>query len=401
MLQACPLRLKPTVARWREAMSQSVLREVLALADREGVLSFAIGLPAGEFFPAAELGAAATRLLHADRRALQYGVPSFPLKQQIVELMALRGVSCRPEEIFLTTGAQQGMDLLSRLLVERGSPVILERVVYDGMQMAVKKLAPEILTVPTDPATGIDVDAVEEILEAGADHAFLYLITDGHNPLGVSVSREKRVQLADLARRHHLPIIEDDAYGFLFFEETAPPVRALDAEWILYLGSFSKILAPALRAGWVVVPEPLTAILSALKHSVDLDTPSFTHHVISEYLRSGALSEHLAVVRCEYRRRRDVLCAALSRQLADIARWSQPAGGMFLWLELPSSIDTAAGIATAIERFQVAFSPGRAFSVTGDDHARSCIRLAFANLAPDEIEEGVDRLARYVRWALH
>lgn len=389
------------IERWRRTIGQSTLREVLALAARPGVLSFAVGLPATDLFPAGELGAAAARVLAADRGALQYGIPSVALKRQVVELMAMRGVACGPQQVFLTTGAQQGMDLLARLLTEPGRPVILERTVYDGMTMALKKLAPEILAVPTDPATGIDVDAVEELLAAGRAPAFLYVITDGHNPLGVSVSGEKRRRLVALARRHRLPIIEDDAYGFLYFEDSpAPPLRAAEAEWVFYLGSFSKILAPALRAGWVVVPERLVPVLSALKHSVDLDTPSFTHHVVAEYLASGALPGHLATVRREYRRRRDAISAALARRLAGVVRWSSPTGGMFLWLELPPAIDTAVGVRTAIERFQVAFAPGQAFVPAGGDHARNCMRLAFANLTPAEIDEGIDRLARFIRWAL-
>jgi 2-aminoadipate transaminase len=383
-------------------MVQSSLREVMDLASRPGILSFAVGLPAADLFPAQELAAAAARVLETDRQALQYAVPYQPLKRQIVELMAMRGVSCRAEQIFLTSGAQQGMDLLARLLLAPGSRVILERAVYEGMQMAVRRLEPVILTAPTDPATGIDVDTVEELLATGAVPAFLYLISDGHNPLGVSISREKRERLAELARRHRMPILEDDAYGFLYLDECPPPpLRAIEAEWVFYLGSFSKILAPALRAGWLVVPEALIPMLSALKHSVDLDTPSFSHRVISEYLAAGGFPPHLERLRNEYRRRRDAALSALARHLTGSARWSRPSGGMFIWVELSPAVDTALLLRTAIERFNLAFSPGHAFAIAGTDHARHCLRLAFGNLQPAQIAEGIERLARLVQPSCH
>ena len=173
-------------------MSQSTLREVLGMASRPGVISFAIGLPAEDLFPAAALAETAARLIATDPRALQYAVPYQPLKAQVVELMARRGVACREEQVFLTSGSQQGMDLFARLLLEPGGQAMIERTVYDGLQMAIKRLEPRILPCPTDIHTGIDVDAVEALLEGGADPAFLYVITDGHNPLGVSVSPEKR-----------------------------------------------------------------------------------------------------------------------------------------------------------------------------------------------------------------
>jgi DNA-binding transcriptional MocR family regulator len=274
-------------ARAQQIMRQSTLREVLGMASRPGVLSFAVGLPGTALFPVEGLARAAAQLLADDRLSLQYGIPYGPLKAQIVELMRMRGVTCRPEQVFLTSGSQQAMDILARLLLVPGGRVMLERTVYDGMQMAIKRLEPEILSVPTDLDTGIDADAVEAHLEAGPAPAFLYLITDGHNPLGVSLPEEKRRRLATLARQHRMPILEDDAYGFLYFGESpAPPLRAFEDEWVFYLGSFSKILAPGLRAGWMVVPEPLVGTVAALKHSADLDTPSFSQRMISTYLDS-------------------------------------------------------------------------------------------------------------------
>ncbi|HYG63191.1 MAG TPA: PLP-dependent aminotransferase family protein [Thermoanaerobaculia bacterium] len=381
-------------ARTMPAMSQSTLREVLALASRPGVLSLAVGLPAVELFPAADLARVTSDLLARDPGALNYGIPYQPLKARIVEMMAARGVDCRPEQVFLTTGSQQSMDLLVHMLVDPGAPVLLEETVYDGIQMAMKRLGARPVTVPTDPETGIDVDAIEALLEGGLRPALLYTITDGHNPLGVSISLEKRRRLAELARRHRLPILEDDAYGFLYFgSEPAPPLRAFEDRWVFYLGSFSKTLAPALRAGWAVVPEELVPRLAALKHAADLDTPSFTHRVIAAYLETGRLPEHLALLRGEYRRRRDVILQALDRYFPPGLRWTRPEAGMFVWVELPAGLDTAQILRRAVEDEQVAFSPGVAFAA-GGSHANHCLRLNFTFCQPEQIEEGVRRLAR-------
>jgi 2-aminoadipate transaminase len=391
----------PLLARAARNMSQSTLRDVFGLvAATPGTINLAVGLPAEDLFPTAELAEAAARLLATDRRSLQYGIPYQPLKAQVVELMARRGVTCREQQVFLTSGSQQGMDLLSRLFLEPGGTALIERVVYDGIQMAVKKLEPRLLLVPTDVHTGIDVDAVEEVLEDGAAPAFLYVITDGHNPLGVSIARHNRPRLVELARRHQVPILEDDAYGFLYCEDSpAPPLRALDEDWVCYLGTFSKLLAPGLRTGWVVVPEELVAPLAALKHAADLDTPSFSHRLISAFIETGALPAHLTRVRAEYRRRRDAMLAALDRHLAGLAHWNRPTAGMFVWLELPPGADTFRLVRTAISEERVAFSPGDAFAA-GGSHARHCLRLAFANHSPEQIEEGVARLARAVSRAV-
>jgi len=396
-----PSAAERAIARASEIMRQSTLREVLALASRPGVLSFAVGLPGQSLFPVEGLSRAAAELFATDRQSLQYGIPYPPLKAQIVELMRLRGVTCRPEQVFLTSGSQQGMHLFARLLLVPGGRVMFEDTVYDGMPMAVKRLEPEILAIPTDLNEGIDADAVERHLAAGPAPAFLYLITDGHNPLGVSLDEAKRRRLAALARQHRMPILEDDAYGFLYYEASpAPPLRAHEDEWVFYLGSFSKILAPGLRSGWIVAPEELMPMLAALKHAADLDTPSFSQRMISTFLASGELPGHMARLRAAYGAQRDALLAALDRRLAGAVRWNRPRAGMFVWVELPERIDTAQLVRPAIEEEKVAFSPGAAFAVRGSHHADHCLRLAFAHLTPEEIETGVERLARVIERAL-
>jgi 2-aminoadipate transaminase len=217
------------LADWTQTMERSMLRQMLAVVSRPGILSFAGGLPAPELFPQAGFAQAMAHVIAADNRALQYGPPFEPLKHQIVRLMAERGVTCRTEQIFLTTGAQQGLQVIARLLMDPGRQVMLEERVYTGIQQVINPYRPELLTVPTDLEQGIDIEVVEDYLLAGADPAFLYLIPEAHNPLGVSIGPKRQAQLVKLAHRFGMPIIEDDPYGFLNYEETAvPAMRALD-----------------------------------------------------------------------------------------------------------------------------------------------------------------------------
>lgn len=386
------------LARSVEQIQLSGLREIMELTARPGVLSLAVGLPATDLFPLAALSEAAAHLLATDPLALQYAPPLRTLKTQIVELMALRGVQVRPEQVFLTTGSQQAMDLLCRLLLDPGDQVVLEETVYDGIQLAVRRQDAEILTVSTDPDTGMQVDQVEALLERGARPALIYVITEGHNPLGVSLSMEKRHRLVELARAHGVPILEDDAYGFLYYgRKPEPPLRALDDGWVFYLGSFSKILAPALRAGWAVIPEELAPRLSMLKHGADLDTPSFSFRTISAYLESGGMPEHLEGIRSEYRRRRDAMLSALEEHFPPEVRWNTPSSGMFVWVELPREMDATLLLRAAVESEQVAFSPGSVFASKDGGHAGHCLRLSFGNSTPARIEEGVRRLGRVIR----
>jgi 2-aminoadipate transaminase len=389
------------LAQGAAVIGPAILREIFDLAVRPGVISFAIGLPATSLFPAAELAHEAAELFSRRPEALQYGLPSPTLKSMIVDLMAHRGVVCSPRQIFLTAGAQQGMDLLAHLLLDPGGQVMCESTVYECAQGMMRKFLPEVLTVPTDPERGLDVDAVATHLAAGARPAFLYTIPTGHNPLGVSLDIDRRQALVALAKRYRMPIIEDDAYGFLDYgSAAAPALRSFEERWVLYLGSFSKILTPALRVGWIVLPEELLPPLQALKHGHDIDTSTVGQGLVAAYLAGGHLPAHLELVRAVYRQRRDVALRAMAEHFPTGVRWNKPTGGMFLWVELPSEVETAALLRSAVETEQVAFSPGRAFAAGNGRHADSCLRLSFVNLSPEEIEEGIRRLAQAVRRVL-
>lgn len=358
------------------------------------LLSFAIGAPPPELLPLGAYMDATRWALESHPSALQYGVPYAPLKRQVVQLMADRGVQCREEQILLTSGAQQGMSLLARLLLDDGGPVAVEDTVYDGIRGAVMPLRPDVIPVPSD-AGGLDVDALEALLEGGARPAFVYVIPEGHNPLGVSLSLERRLRLVELARRFEVLLLEDDAYGFLRYDaEQVPALRALDEDRVLYVGSFSKIVAPGLRAGWVVVPEALIPTLSVLKHGSELDVSSLVQHCLSAFLDTGELPAHLARIRVEYRARRDAMLDALERHMPPTVRWTRPVGGMFVWVSFPGEVDTMELLRRAVASEKVAFVPGAAFSARAPRAAAHCMRLCFASMPAARIEEGISRLAR-------
>lgn len=386
-----------TLASWARAVEPSPLQEMLSATARPGIISFALGLPAPEFFPTEDFADAAARVLSGDQRALQYSPHLASLRRQVVELMKRRGVACLEEQVFLTAGAQQGMSLLARLLLEPGSSVITEELIYTGFQQVLEPFRPEIFTVPTDPQTGMDVEAVGELLRKGVRPAFIYAITDGHNPLSVSLHPSKRARLVELAEQYGVYIVEDDAYGFLGYEEMQPPLRALGERRVLYVGSFSKILAPALRAGWVVVPVEMILPLSVAKEAADIDTATFAQRVVSAYLDTGRLPAHIDGLRREYRTRRDTMLRLLEEHFPAGARWFKPESGVFCWVELAGAWEMNKLFRDAIETEQVAFIPGQAFAVARDRIYRSSMRLNFSHSTPAQIEEGIPRLARVLK----
>jgi 2-aminoadipate transaminase len=383
------------LASWARGLEQSALQQMLVATARPGIISFALGMPAVELFPTAAIASAAERVLSANAGALQYSPPLPSLKQHVRELMKRRGVDCREEQIFLTAGAQQGMSLLSRLLLEPGGSVITEELIYSGFQQVLEPFQPQLLTVSTDAETGMDVDAVEQYLRGGARPSFIYSITDGHNPLSVRLHPSKRRRLVELAEQYRVPIMEDDAYGFLSYENPLPPLRALSNASVFYVGSFSKILAPALRVGWIVVPEELILPLSVIKESTDIDAAPLSQRIVNAYLDTGELPAQIDKLRTEYRLRRDTMMRTLAENFPDAARWTKPDCGFFVWVELPPAVDVDELFRRALEDEQVAFIPGHAFSV--NNKRSSNIRLNFSHPTTAKIEEGIPRLARVLK----
>lgn len=379
-------------AGWTQQMKQSTLREVHTLLSRPGLLSFALGMPASELFPVAGYERAAQQVLGGEPEALQYGLPLARLRTHVVELMARRGVACTEAEVFITSGAQQAMSLLGQLLVSPGGTVLTEEITYDGMLGSLRPLQPRLLTVPSHPRTGMDVAALERLLESGERPSLIYTIPEGHNPLGSSMPAEARRRLADAARRWGVPVIEDDAYGLLTYGPAEPALRSYDPDWVLYMGSFSKIMAPGLRVGWVVAPEAVVQKLSILKQGNDLDVCSFAQRVLSAFLDNEDFGAHLEHLRRTYAARRDAMLGALDDFFPADAQWIEPRAGLFVWVEMPTEVDTTALLRRAVEEAGVAFIPGRAFSATGGEDGGNALRLNFSRTTPEQIHEGIRRL---------
>jgi 2-aminoadipate transaminase len=386
------------LAKWTGKIKRSALQDMLVKASGPDVLSLALGLPAAELFPKEECLASLAHVLATEPRALQYQPPLQSLKRHVVALMAQRGVKCLEEQVFLTAGAQQGLSLLTRLLLDTGAQVLTEELTYTGFQQALQPYEPQLLTVPTNLETGMDVDAVERLLSEGARPSLIYSVTDGHNPLGVSMSLAKRQRLVEVARQYCVPIIEDDPYGFLCYEpEMLPPLRAFDEEWVFYVGTFSKLLAPAFRAGWIIVRESLIPHLAIIKEASDIDMSTLSHRAINAYLDAGHLPAHLEQLRKEYGRRRDAMLQALENHFPGEALWHKPDSGFFVWVELPERLDAGRILEVAIESERVAFIPGQAFCATEETYAHNCLRLNFSNNSVERIEDGVSRLARVLK----
>jgi 2-aminoadipate transaminase len=378
-------------------LKRSVMRELLALAVDPQILSLAGGLPASSLLPLDDVRRCLDDALKEDgARALQYSPPLAPLREWIAAWMQRRGAPCSPEEVFITAGAQQGLAILSRLFLDRGDPAVVEAVTFTGVQQVTAGRGAEVRTIPTDLASGADVEALEEALRRPPRPRLIVLIPDFHNPLGVSLTPEKRRTAAALAAEYGVPLLEDDPYSALRFDgPAAPPIKAYDeAGQVCYIGSFSKMIAPALRLGWIVAPASLADRITVLRESLDLESSGLIQRAVLRFLTRGLLEPHLEQLNRANRTRRDVLLAELKRSFGEDAHWTHPDGGLFVWLTLGPEVDTWERFRRALER-KVAYIPGAAFAVDGD--ARNALRLNFSNVAPDRIPEAVGRLAEALR----
>lgn len=376
----------------------TALQIALERARDPALVSLALGMPAADLFPCESVRAAAASVFRDGASALQYGVPEMRLKEHITQMMHVRGVDCTEDEVFLTTGAQQALGLLAQMLLTRErNAILVENAVYPGFIQAVEPLSPHLTCVPPDATAGIDIEALVRMLHNGEVPAFLYTMSTGHNPLGSTMTGKRRAELTECAAHYGFPIVEDDAYGFLQYDTVpAPSLRSLSPDLVFYVGSLSKILAPAFRVGWIISPKACTRTLSALKEGCDLDTATLAQRIACRYLDSNNLLDHVLKLRNEYRKRRDVLHEALSRHLGTIAYWERPSAGFFFWVKSEAFGDTGDLLSAALAN-GVAFVPGTAFSPKPSrDHEHS-IRLSLSQQPSDLIAEGIAKIALTVR----
>jgi 2-aminoadipate transaminase len=382
------------LASWTQSVGMSALQDALKLASRPGIISFALGLPSPELFPIEKFKSSYQNVLLSGSRTLQYGRPSEELKSHLVSVMRRRGIRCKESEIFLTQGAQQAIHLLAKLLMDNGRQIITENLCYPGFWQNLKFYAPEALLVSTDPQSGMDVERVGWFLKSGSRPALIYVIPDGHNPTGASLSEEKREYLLRLARFYGTPLLEEDPYGLLsYLDGQTVALRARDHEQVFYVGSMSKILAPSLRIGWLVAPERYMPYLEILKESSDINMATLSQHVVANMLANDWLSPHLATLQIEYKQRRDAMLTAIHLFLPSGSECVAPNCGIYIWVRLPGNVDTRQFLEAAVSNYGVSFMPGDAFCIGERETSQNCMRLSFSSPSVDQITEGLNRLS--------
>lgn len=379
-------------------VGSSPVRDLLALVDRPDVISFAGGLPARELFDVEGVRYAFLRALSGADRAsnLQYAPTegNLRLRERVADRLTSRGVPTTPPDLLITSGSQQALTLAATALLDPGAVVAVENPTYLAALQGFRLAGARIVPVASDDE-GVDPAA---FLDTVREHrpSLLYLVPTFANPTGRTMSLPRRQAIVDIAAAHGVWVVEDDPYGELRYDGTAvPPMAGLDAaaDCVLHLGSFSKIGAPGLRLGWVRAPGSVMRSLVVAKQAADLHSSTIDQAAAAIYLDTADLDLHIARLRNTYRQRRDAMLAALPVVLPAGARWNEPEGGMFVWVTLPTGVDAAAMLPSALDR-RVAFVPGAAFYVSTPD--LSTLRLSFTTHAPAVIEEGLSRLGEVV-----
>ncbi len=386
-------------------MRSSAMRDMMALTERPEVISLAGGLPDTSTFPPESYASLMERVAaESCARALQYGpTEGFSVVREcVVEVMGAEGTRVNPDDVLITTGGQQVIDLVCKTLIDPGDVIIAEAPTYPGAVPTFCAYQAEVVQVDVD-ADGLRVDELEGVLDsleaAGKRPKFIYTIPNFQNPAGVTMSTARRERLVRLARERELLILEDNPYGLLRYDgEPAPTLHSLDGgEFVIYLGTFSKILSPGVRLGWTVAPAPVLEKLNLGKQASDLCSSSMTQHFVAAYFADAQRwLGYLESLREIYRRRLEVMLDALVEHFPSDAQWTHPQGGMFVWATLPDYVDTTDLLARALRDENVAFVPGRAAYLDGV-RGGSSMRLNFAGLSEEEIREGVRRIGKVVR----
>lgn len=381
------------LAQRMESVPRSYIREILKVTAQPDIISFAGGLPHPASFPVdAVASAAASVLEEAGPEALQYttteGFP--PLRQWIADRYKRQGINVSPDDILITTGSQQALDLVAKACIDRGGKVVMERPGYLGAIQCFAVFGPDFVTVPLTPR-GVDTDALRQ---AARDAQVFYAVPSFQNPSGITYDDATRREVAEIMAETGCLLVEDNPYGELrFMGQHLPPVRAYASAPSVLLGSFSKVVSPGLRLGWVCAPQEVLNPMITAKQASDLHTPGFTQRILHRYLMDNDVDTHIASIRARYGAQRDAMVQAIRQHFPEEVAYTEPEGGMFLWCTLPEGISAEALFHKAIER-KVAFVPGRPFYV---DETDDTFRLNFSNSSPELIDEGIARLGQCLR----
>lgn len=388
-----------------QRMKASAIRELLKLTEQPDVISFAGGLPAPDVFPVEEFKRACNYVLdHQGAQALQYGTTDgyVPLREMIARHTNRLGIGVSVENILITSGSQQALDLIGKIFINHGDRILVENPTYLGAIQAWNAYGAEYIPVALDD-DGMDTRVLEEALRKGPK--FIYVLPNFQNPTGVTLCMERRRQLIKLADQYGVPIIEDDPYGQLRYEgDNLPPVELLDSQMrdktnaytgnVIYLSTFSKILAPGIRLAWVIAPVEVINKLILAKQGSDLHTSTFNQIVAHEVGQHGYLDRHVKLIQDTYRERRNVMIESLEEHMPNGVTWTNPQGGLFLWVTVPETLNTIEIFKYAVAQ-KVAYVPGENFYACGG--GSNTMRLNFSSTQPDLINEGIARLGKLLK----
>ncbi|MFC0250318.1 aminotransferase-like domain-containing protein [Massilia consociata] len=376
-----------------QQLQSSFIREILKITQRPEIISFAGGLPSPATFPVERMRAAYDKVLvDAGKVALQYGPTDgyAPLREWIANSLSTEGSRILPEQILMTSGSQQALDLLGKVLIDEGSRVLVETPSYLGALQAFSVYRPEFKSVDTDEH-GLVPSSIAGVAQGAR---LLYSLPNFQNPTGRSLSVERRQELVETCARFGLPLIEDDPYGALSYRgEPMPKMVAMNPDGVIYMGSFSKVLTPGIRLGYVCAPLPLVRRLELAKQAADLHTAQLTQMVVHEVVKDGFLDQHIPTIRQLYGDQCQVMLDAMAEHFPSGVTWTKPEGGMFIWVTLPKSIDAMKLLDQSLAA-RVAFVPGSPFYA--NDPATNTLRLSFVTVPPERIREGIAILGKLI-----
>jgi 2-aminoadipate transaminase len=384
-----------TFSQRAQKLTSSAIREILKVTERPEVISFAGGLPSAATFPVEHIRKACDSILtNAPAPALQYGPTEgyMPLREWVVQRHSRDGTRISVDQVMITTGSQQALDLLGKVLIDVDSRVLVETPTYLGALQSFSLSEPTFVSVPSDDQGPIISAMTRDLTDGGR---FMYCLPNFQNPTGRRMPVARRRELIDVAAKAGLLLVEDDPYGSLSYRgEQLPSLWSMNPDGVVHMGSFSKVFAPGLRVGYIIAPEELARKLVQAKQAADLHTPSFTQRIVHEVIKDGFLDEHIPQIRQLYASQCRAMLDALQKNFPQGCSWNEPEGGMFIWVRLPQHIDTMQLLDKAIAEEKIAFVPGAPFFANDPQH--NTMRLSFVTVPKEKIEDGIARLGKLI-----